>query len=113
MQSDVPCCRTDQIDQRSKQEVKSRQLSKQQKGTDGSIVKVYLEKTIFSEGHKGNGGSRDEDSCNWDEAADEDKQSQQADPRDCQEPHAQCCQCCVGHCYLCLNKHHRTCIKML
>ena len=63
----------------------------------------YLDKAVLCESHKSNGHSGDEDSSYGDEAADEDEQSQQADPWDLEDPHAQCCESRVGHRYLCLH----------
>lgn len=57
----------------------------------------YLEEAILSQCHKSNGRCGDEHAGNGDEAADEDKQAQQANARDLQYPHAQDCQCSVGH----------------
>ena len=64
---------------------------------------TYLEEAILSQRHKSNGCCGDEHTSNGDEAADEDKQAQQANPRDVQYPHAQHCQGSVGHCNLCLH----------
>ena len=63
----------------------------------------YLDEAILSEGNKGNGCCGDEHASYWDEAADEDKQAQQANPWDLQKPHAQRCQGCVSHCNLSLQ----------
>lgn len=48
----------------------------------------HLQKAILSQSHESNRCCGDEDSCNGNEAADEDKETQEANARNLENPHA-------------------------